>query len=64
MRDKSSGSIKNDLNKIKKLTPNNFEFSTKFNHKNNFYSSASPTSYLDPVIIIPDLLTPGTNAKT
>ena len=52
MRDKSSGSIKNDLNKIKKLTPNNYEFSTKFNHKNNFYSGASPTSYLDPIIIM------------
>lgn len=52
MRDRSSGSIKDDLKKIKRLTPNNYEFSTKFNYKNNFYSSLSPVSYLDPIAIM------------
>jgi hypothetical protein len=52
MRDRSSGSIQNDLNKIKKLTPNNYEFSTKFNNKDNFYSGISPVSCLDPIAIM------------
>ncbi len=52
MRDRSSGSTKDDLKKIKRLTPNNYEFSTKFNYKNNFYSSLSPVSYLDPIAIM------------
>ena len=52
MRDKSSGSVKNDLNRILKLTQNKYEFSTKFYHKYNFYSSISPESYLDPVLIM------------
>ena len=52
MRDKSSGSISKDLKKISKLTPYNYEFSTKFDLENNFYSNISPNSFLDPLVIM------------